>query len=254
MKTQKTSQRRKLNILLSLVFIAVLFTALAGGVVAKYVQNSSKGGSVSASEFYFESDLLKENGKSYTLNAGTTSVSFEMRNFADALRYSEMDITYEITQTGGLTLSYQGDKKLEKNVKSSEIVTLQGFENGKTYTVTAVGKGGYKQTLSATFTVRTDDTGFYKYTQIKPDGSVKLTVWTSNLFGSVLVEIPASLIPDRRNPLLENAGNTVSFTLEKRSSIVLDFFIPNDYTGDRNFAFLVKLNGSVNALETLPSN
>lgn len=253
MKAQKKGKTRKLNILLSLVFAAVLFTALAGGVIAKYVQNSNKGGSVSASEFYFESDLLKENGKTYTLNAGTLAISFELRNFADALRYAEVDISYEITQTSGLTVSYQGDKKLEKNEKSKETITLQGFENGKSYTVKAVGKGGYSKTLSATFIVRAEDSGFYKHTKINGDGSVVLTVWTSGISGTVFLEFPTGLIPDRRDPLLESAGNSVSFALGEHSSQTLRFLIPND-TGENNFEFKVKLNGDLLAEETLPAS
>lgn len=255
MKTNGQRKKRNIRTFLALAIATLVFTCLVGGVLAKYVEKEHKNASVTAKEFYFESDLLKEGGKEYTLNATTTSLSFSLKNYADELRVAEMEISYTVT-VENLTVDYNGgDKKLSAENKDTEKITLTGFEKGKTYTVKAVGNGGYSKTLSATFTVRTEDTGFYKYIEIKEENCLYLTVWTGNVLGTVTFEIPSGLIPDRRLEIFKDfTGNTVSFELDAFSSQLFKFIIPNDYEGEKNFDFDVKLNSSIDALVALPTS
>ena len=186
------------------------------------------------------------------LNAGTDSITIVLYNHADALRVSEMDVTCSVTVSGGLTVQMPENTTMQKNTSSSLSIVVSGFQSGNTYTVTATGVGGYSQTLSATFTVRTQDAGFYQYVDTRNEGYVILNVWTGNVSGTVTFEIPNGLIPDRRNPLLENVTNSVTFQLGENRSQSFKFIIPNNYEGVPTY--VVMLNGTIIAVDTVPQN
>ena len=251
MKKKCTKNIKRVRLLYVFVLAVLFLSCVTCSIFAKYAVEKRREASVSASAFYFESDILTEDNKEYVLNVDTQTITLYLKNNADSLRISEMDITCSV-QAEGLTV--QMDKTvLSKESADTITVTLTGFENGGSYVVTAKGVGGYEKTLLATFTVRTYDAGFYKYVDTTNEGYVKLLVWTGGASGSVTVTIPDGVIPDRTEKLLEDVEDTVTFTLEKNASQAMTFIIPNDYTGATP-EFLVKLNGSVLAMDALPSN
>ena len=82
--------------------LVLLLLSVVSGVYAKYVWGIERKSAVSAPNFYFTSDLLAENPKTYTLNpgaGGTTSFTFEVRNYADELRNTDMNVEYSIMVT-----------------------------------------------------------------------------------------------------------------------------------------------------------
>ena len=256
-------QGRKLNkkgwLLRLIVLVVLLFSCLTSGILAKYVKEQRNGAAVEAAEFYFRSDLLTEESEntSYVLNASTHTITLHLYNYADALRVSETNITCEVSATGGLTVELD-TSTLAKAGAHEITVTVSGFEKGKSYAITATGKGGYEQTLSASFTVRTVDSGFYQYVDTSKEGVLELLVWTGNLSGTVSFEIPNGLLPDRRDPFFEDlvdseglVDSEITFTIGKNSLQKLKFIVPSTYEGTPNFT--VKLNGTTVAEETLPS-
>ncbi|MBQ1230702.1 MAG: hypothetical protein IIX80_06675, partial [Clostridia bacterium] len=89
----------------AVLLIAVLATAalFGGSILAKYVREQTERGPVKALEFYVESDLLTEAGKTYELQAGTASVSFSLQNYIGTgvhQRLSEVPITYTVKVEG----------------------------------------------------------------------------------------------------------------------------------------------------------
>ena len=60
-----------------LVVVVLLLTCCTSAILAKYAKQKESGVSVGASNFYFRSDLLKENNASYMLNAGTDTKRIE---------------------------------------------------------------------------------------------------------------------------------------------------------------------------------
>lgn len=250
-------QGRKWNkkgwILRLVVLVVLLFSCLTSGILAKYVKDQRNDASITAADFYFRSDLLTEEGEStsYVLNASTQKITLYLYNYADALRVSETNITCEVSATGGLTVALD-TPTLSKNNASKIKVTVSGFETGKSYEITATGKGGYEQTLSASFTVRTVDSGFYQYVDTSSEGVLELLVWTGNVSGTATFTIPSGLLPDRRDPFFEGlVGNEVNFTIEKNSLQKFKFIVPSTYEGTPHFT--VTLNGATVAEETLPS-
>ena len=193
--------RRNISAVLGLAAV-LLLGAVVWGVAAKYTQQSSSDAVIRAREFYFSSDLLVEGGKVYSLNPGTTSVSFTLSRYEDGLRSAEENVAYTVTTTGG-TL----DKTKGTITDTDVTVTLNGLSDGGEYTVTAVGSAGYEKTLSATFKVQTTPTGFYKYLDTYDAAYVLLTVWTEDCAGDVTVNFPAGLIPDATDEDLADVQN-----------------------------------------------
>lgn len=252
MKKQAKKLNKKVLACRILVIVVLLLSCLTSGILAKYAVEREKGVSVGAANFYFRSDLLKEEEHTYMLNAGTETIEFVLYNYADSLRVSEVDIQCSVTASNGLTVQMQSGNPMAKNAHSQIRVRVSGFENGKTYTITATGTGGFVQVLSATFTVREYDTGFYKHVDISNEGYVTLNVATGNTSGTVTFDIPTGLIPDRRDELLETVTTTVMFDLGVHSARAFKFIIPDDYEG--SFEFIVTLNGTIIAADVTSQN
>lgn len=177
-----------------------LLAVLIGATFGKYLHQLRSEGSVRAQEFYFTSDFL--DGGTHTLAPGSTAMSFTLGNYADELRFSEMDITYEVTVTpvdDATTPNVQyvnTEKKLSKGVRQDNTVTITGLTSGKTYTITATGRGGYEQSLTATVVVLAQEPVVYKYLDTTNSEYVLLTVWAQGYQGDVTIAPPAGLIPD----------------------------------------------------------
>ena len=189
------------------LLILFLLTVAMGGIYARYVYSTGNNGTVMAKEFYFTSDQLSKSGSPYTLSAGTTSVTINVKNYADVYRMSGEEITYTVTADNGATVGVlPGDGKLAGNTQASADVVISGLQDGKTYTVTATGVAGYRETLTATFTVL-EAAGVYKYLDISNPAYVVLTVWTENVAGNASITFPAGLIPDATDPALSAIYN-----------------------------------------------
>ena len=251
------------------ILAAALLIGVVGGSSAKYVQDvGNYQGAVRAKEFYFSSDLLVENGTNYVLNPGTESITFELRNFDDALRHSEENVTFTVTASNGAVLS-KAEGTLAGDANSSDTVTLSNLKDGQVYTVTATGKAGYEKILTATFEVKAPGTNAYKYLETDPSGAfVLLTVWTENLSGDVKICFPAGLIPDATDTALAGIhnykdGNYLANTDESGisqsagslgvySSHTYRFFLNTPYAFPTVDNFTVTVNGTT-AEEKIPS-
>ena len=229
---------RNLYLIASIVLAAVLIFTV-GVVVARFTTGgTSPENVVEAGNFYFTSDLLKEGGATVELNPGTTTVSFELRNSADKLRFADVDVNYTVSVEGGATLGVT-EGTLAKDAKSTETVTLSGLADGGTYTVTAegyTGSGsvkGFTKTLTATFKVGTETAAAHKWLRADDD-YVELTVWTEgNVTGECEITYPEGLIPDNTDPAMagwttgpSSGTDGASFTVAD-SSHVYRFFVPD---------------------------
>jgi len=226
-----------LPLLLILVSVAILATF--SGVYAKYVKTLHKQqGLVTSQVMYFESDYLSAEGAEYTISG--ESVTFELRNFPDALRVSELEVTYEVSVTGGATIKINGDAattgEFEANgTQQTDTVEISGLQSGKTYTVTATGRNGFVRTLSATFTVQAAETQVFKRVE-QTEHYVLLTVWTQDVKGTATIQPPASLIPDNTDPILAGVATGGASITDSQSfaapysSRTYRFFISNTDT------------------------
>jgi len=247
MEQKKFSGIKGQRWLLAAMVGLLVFTTLGGTAYAQYVQSQGRTATVSARNFYFTSDYLRDTGepmKKYVLNAPvspaeTTSVTITLNNFADALRVSDMDTCYTVSVTGGDVTAVQVKDGLgnvlpdasgiigHEAVKDATI-TIDGLAAGETYLVTVTGEGGkegsrqgYLETLQATVEVAAKDSAVYLHVDDSDpeDNYVILTVWTENVAGEAVISIPENLIPDNTDPVMAaaltgpgNLTDTVSFT------------------------------------------
>lgn len=241
--TEEKEHAGKRPLLIALVIL--LLAAAVWGVSAKYIYQSESKGLAHAGEFYFTSDMLTaEGGKTYPLNSGTTTVSFYLRNY-EGLNLSDLDINYTVTvePADGVTVE-NASGTLEAVNESEKKIVLSGLKKGTKYTVTATGKNGYSETLSATFDIKAD-AGVYKNTRYFGD-YLLLTVWTMGRDATVNITVPERLIPDGTDPALVALytdgiydGTNFSCNLDVGQSKAFRFFIESGY--ESNFSDATEL-------------
>ncbi len=201
----------------------VMLVVLIGAAIGRYQHQFRSGGSVRAKEFYFTSDFL--DGETHTLAPGSTSVTFKLGNHADELRISEVDIAYTVTVNNGATVTPASGTLTAGVTGADAEITITGLQSGETYTVTAVGKGGYTKTLTATIKVLEEAARPYYHIDTVPGEYILLTVWNE---GSVekTVTIQYTGIPDNTNPNMGDwtTGGTQKVTVAPHSSMVFRFF------------------------------
>lgn len=195
----------------------VLLVALIGTAIGRYQRQIRSEGYVKAKEFYFTSDFLDGRTHTVTPEGTAAAFTFTLGNHADDLRFSEVDITYEVKVTpgDGVTVEYHNtEKKLANGEKHDDNVTVKGLTPGETYTVTATGTGGYQKTLTATVKVLSTEPKVYKYLDTTSSEYVLLTVWTQGYQGSVTITPPPAggLIPDNTDPVMNSVQTNAEFT------------------------------------------
>ncbi len=187
---------RKKVIISAVIAVLLLCALTVGMLVAKYLNEKNSVGTVMAKNFYFTSDFL--DGKTHTLAPDSTSITFTLGNHEDDLRYSEVDIEYTVTVTGDASVLANGTGKLANGSVNDAKVTVSNLQPG-TYTVTAVGKGGYTKTLTATIVIPEKTAKLYYHIDNSAGEYTLLTVWNEgDKAGSVTVKYTG--IPDNTNP------------------------------------------------------
>lgn len=209
-----------LRIGLVLVILGVLFT---GFNLAKYVTEDSQTNAFVAKNFYFESDLL--DGSAYTLPAGTAQLDVSLMNYADALRKSEVAISYQVTL-------YKDDVKVAGYPKSGtlavndadgvakETFTLSGEG---TYRVEVQATGPYTKTLPATtFVVPPQETELdWRVEDGEGSAVCYLVISVGDYDGGILVTTPGAA-----NVQL-NPNETVPATVSAYTEYRLTYFKEN---------------------------
>ena len=206
--------------------LLVLFCLCIGGIAmisAKYInQKKTDNNSVTAKNFYFESDLL--DGKEHTViptdsstnGKNTASVTVRLKNYVDDLRYSETAIDYKVivAESGtdatadGVTISNTDGNAtgtIAPDGKNHADVKLSNLKSGKTYKVTATTDNVYKKELTGTIKVTEPDEKVYS--SINDENQyIEVTVWTTDYSGSVKLSYnDADLIPDNTDAKLKDA-------------------------------------------------
>ena len=266
--TKTTKRRTGKGWICVMVAFALLGILTAGGIYAKYMQESQAAGHITSPEFYFTSNMLSETANTYKLNSGsggTTEITFEVRNYADEYRIADKDIefTVNVSPSDGVSVKVGSEVTNQGTLAapsaSSASITVSGLMSGEIYDISVTGNAGFSSTLRAKITVENDDKGIYKYTDSKDTHYVTLTVWTGNISGAVNISIPKGLVPDATDDVLSSVYNyngeynavqfkdSTNFT-EGYSSHVYRFFKTAGYSGG---AFTVTL-GDRTATEAIP--
>lgn len=194
-----------LFLLCGFVILAMIF----GGLYAKYVHQESEKKAPIAEKFYFTSDYLSQDGKTYTLASNTKQLEFELRNYQDDLRSSDSDIkyTYVVKRDGTQVQTDTGTIPKKTDSGNKVQITINDLTAGK-YTVTATAESPFQKTLSAVFTVPKESQDLeYKVSDSQQSAYASLQISTDAYDGAIKIQWPAGLIPDSTQKIFENTKN-----------------------------------------------
>ena len=229
-----------------LTIAVIVLIAAAAVVFAKYIAQKTSSTSVASNEMYFTSDLLSEKGSSYTLRSGTDSITVELRNYEDSLRWSGADISYTFTVkkqgSDGVLQTKTGTIARSSDEGSAASVTADGLASG-TYEVTATAESPFTKTLTGRFTIPAESSDIdYSISDSAGSAYVLLTVSSKNYSGDVKLDWDKGLIPDSTQEAfsavktLQNGSYTAGSTtvaVKAYSSYTYRFFkedITKDYS------------------------
>lgn len=145
-------KKKKITVAIISVVSALAIILCFAPSLAKYITTQGKQSKLDSDHFYFSSDYLRSDDTPVYEIFGS-SITFELRNYADGLRINGTDITYEATSTAGTISTSEGT--LTGGTLGSANITLSysfsGDEQQKEITVSVTGKGDYTETLQAKF-------------------------------------------------------------------------------------------------------
>lgn len=189
-----------------------------------------------AKNFYFESDLLNSNTNqvSYNYQRGIDTISFELKNNIDELRYSDVEISYVVTintldgkqvvDKSGNTVKEVAGKLTNKNIESKKI-EFTNLPEGN-YVVTAKSKSPYEKTIQANFTLTSNDYDItYEVSDSSDSPVMRLTVVTKDYAGDVTINYPEGVLPDSTDLKFSGANSGSS-----QSSVTIYFDANSEYT------------------------
>lgn len=231
---EQKKKKKRVIILCSLIVLCVIMIRSAiVYVYAKYNHEYKTDSIYEAENFYFESDLLTENGEEYNYKNGEDSITVKIFNNEDSLRYTEVDTTYEVK-----IKDLQNNSVVDKNSKtiekiegvlsgksiSSKNITFNNLKNG-TYKVIASTKTPYIKNLEAIFVItNNDEQVIYNVNDSQDSIVLYLTVTTNNYEGDININIPDGLLPDSNDPKMKNID------LNTTKNLVVNFKNNSEYS------------------------
>ncbi|NLW70208.1 MAG: hypothetical protein GX061_03915 [Eubacteriaceae bacterium] len=260
-KSNKKALRLWIALLLPLLFASLSLGAVAA---AKYtIEKGSDWLQAKAKNFYFTSDILSssENVPRYQISdfvpgdgEGHSSITFELRNYEDDLRVSQIDVGYTITtdnaavntanNNAGGTITVAGEK-----ATVNLIVPAGCFDSdGKALIRVTAQSSPYKKLLIAEFELFKKIDGITAAVYDAPDNNtLNLTLTTQDMGGTVTITTPAAVLPDRTDSRLTGisydaqTGYTCTFTAAANAQYSFVFFktSPSTVYNQTNFTIVI---------------
>ena len=225
----------KSKIAISLMLVISVSTTAFSATLAKYSKTNDSDIAVSPKSFYFESNLLKTTPPE-TYHVYSDTIKFDLMNYPDNERTSEVDITYTVTITspdgGSLGTGTNTSGTLYCKVNDSDevytpakaTVTYSGLTQGKNYVVTATATAPYTKTISASFYMEPGDYSLVSSVENKID-YVLLTFSTLDYMGSVTITWQEGYVPDNSEPIMANAeGSPHVTTVSSNTTYTIKFY------------------------------
>lgn len=158
--------RKRRNVVgpLCVAVLAAMAMAVGVGTAAKYVKQSQYDlGAAEPAAFYFSSDVLRPESEnaSYPISDWSGGIPIMLNNYEDPMRWSAVDITYQIECKNGSIASDTGGGTLKGGGAESATVTVTPDDGAGEVTVTATTTAPYAKTLTGVFLLTPEDTGTY---------------------------------------------------------------------------------------------
>ncbi|WP_125142213.1 hypothetical protein [Clostridium transplantifaecale] len=192
----------------------ILFISFAGITAARYMAQHQKAGIASAQDFYFTSDLLKENppeGAFYYMDPEAGSFQVNVYNYADSQRTTSADIRYTYTIVNGTDGSSgsEGSGLLQGGVENTGLITVYPIQGSSDVTVTVTASSPYKKTLTATFKMTLGNQ--YLVEDHAGDTAAVLIITCTDSARDIPLLLPGHVIPDATDDRVVTADGSYIF-------------------------------------------
>ena len=222
------------KIAISVLLIVGVSTTAVSTTLAKYSQTTDNDIAIAPKSFYFESNLLKNSNEVYNVYSDT--ITFDLMNYPDNERLSEVNIAYTVTITspdGGSLgtgtntsgeLKCKANEKDENYINSKATVSYSGLTQGKNYTITATSSGSYSKAISAKFYIVPGNYNLTATVENKVD-YVLLTFSTVDYMGEVTITWQSGYVPDNSEPIMTSAtGTSHTTTVTSNTTYTIKFY------------------------------
>ena len=218
-------KKKFLIVYLILLTIIIAMTVVLG----KYLQELKNNTLYEAENFYFRSDLLSEDIKSYTLQRGVNKIVVHLYNSEDRLRYTKVDINYvvkleKINDDGNLVKVREENGVLSKSGFTDNEVVFDNLENGK-YKVSAITTNPYTKILEGNFVITNNDNRIDYSIGDNVDSTVMfLTIKTVDYTGNIKIKFPDGLYPDNNEEVFKNVN------IDNSKEVIVNFKNNSSYS------------------------
>ena len=221
---------KKKFLIVYLILLTIIITMTV--VLGKYLQELKNNTLYEAENFYFRSDLLSEDIKSYTLQRGVNKIVIHLYNSEDRLRYTKVDINYvvkleKINDDGNLVKVREENGVLSNSGFTDNEVVFDNLENGK-YKVSAIAINPYTKILEGNFVITNNDNRIDYSVGDNVDSTVMfLTIKTVDYTGNIKIKFPDGLYPEAfKNVNIDNSKEVI-VNFKNNSSYSYRFYKEN---------------------------
>ena len=214
-----------------IMFVIIILVVVLGAtiILGRYLQEHQKSSLYEAENFYFTSDLLKEESEILFWKDGVTELKINFSNSADKLRYTKSDINAvvrlsefiddrEFVKKREINLTLEGNK-----ITNKEIV-FDNLEKG-VYKIEAITSSPYVKKLEGIFSITTNINTIKHFVTDKVDSTVlSLKIRTTDYEGNVKIKFPDGVYPDNN----EDAFKDVD--IDNSKEVILKFKHHSSYT------------------------
>lgn len=218
---------KKKFLIVYLILLTIIITMTV--VLGKYLQELKNNTLYEAENFYFRSDLLSEDIKSYTLQRGVNKIVIHLYNSEDRLRYTKVDINYvvkleKINDDGNLVKVREENGVLSNSGFTDNEVVFDNLENGK-YKVSAIAINPYTKILEGNFVITNNDNRIDYSVGDNVDSTVMfLTIKTVDYTGNIKIKFPDGLYPDNNEEVFKNVN------IDNSKEVIVNFKNNSSYS------------------------
>lgn len=213
-----------------MLFIIILVVILGATIIlGRYLQEHQKSSLYEAENFYFTSDLLKEESEVSFWKDGVNKLKINFSNSADKLRYTKSDINAvvrlsefidnrEFVKKREINLTLEGNKITNKDI------VFDNLEKG-IYKIEAITASPYVKKLEGIFAIDSNNNTIKHLVNDRADSTVlMLKISTIDYEGNIKIKFPDGLYPDNN----EDAFKDVD--IDNSKEVIVKFKHHSSYT------------------------
>ena len=219
--------KKKFFIMLVIIILVVILGATI--ILGRYLQEHQKSSLYEAENFYFTSDLLKEESDVSFWKDGVNKLKINFSNSADKLRYTKSDINAvvrlsEFIDNREFVKKREINLILEGNKITNKEIVFDNLEKG-IYKIEAITSSPYVKKLEGMFAIDSNNNTIKHLVNDRADSTVlMLKISTIDYEGNLKIKFPDGLYPDNN----EDAFKYVD--IDNSKEVIVKFKHHSSYT------------------------